>query len=54
MPPLADDPALTLQAISNYQTAAEAFASGGMRMPERLPQPARPLGSQAMARGSAR
>ena len=53
-PSLADDPALTLQAISNYQTAAEAFASGGMRMPERLPEPARPLGSQAMARGSAR
>ena len=36
-PRLADDPALSLQAISNYQTAAEAFADGAMRMPERLP-----------------
>lgn len=53
-PALPDDPALTLQAISNYQTAAEAFASGGMRMPERLPERARPLGSQAVARGGAR
>ena len=38
-PPLPEDPALTLQAISYYQTAAEEFASGKMRMPERLPEP---------------
>jgi phosphoglycerol transferase MdoB-like AlkP superfamily enzyme len=36
-PPLPEDPALTLQAISAYQTAAAAFADGAMRMPERLP-----------------
>jgi phosphoglycerol transferase MdoB-like AlkP superfamily enzyme len=36
-PALPEDPALTLQAISYYQTAAEDFASGRMRMPERLP-----------------
>ena len=34
-PALPHAPALTLQAISFYQTAAEAFASGKMRMPER-------------------
>ncbi len=33
-PGLPDDPALTLQAISYYQSAANAFASGQMRMPE--------------------
>ncbi len=36
-PPLPEEPALTLQAISNYQAAADAFASGRMRMPERMP-----------------
>src|SRR5690606_41759911 len=29
-PPLPEDPALTLQAISDYQTAAAAFAGGAM------------------------
>jgi membrane-anchored protein YejM (alkaline phosphatase superfamily) len=46
-PPLPQDPALTLQAISNYQTAAEAFASGAMRMPEHIP--AGDSGAVAMA-----
>jgi arylsulfatase A-like enzyme len=30
-PPLPEDPALTLQAISAYQTAAAAFGDGSMR-----------------------
>ena len=42
-PPLPEDPALTLQAISYYQTAADAFASGSMRMPERMPAQATAL-----------
>ena len=33
-PALPEDPALTLQAISYYQTAADAFDHGRMRMPE--------------------
>ena len=53
-PPLADDPALTLQAISNYQTAAEAFANGGMRMPERAPAPVAAAASPAPGRSSPR
>ena len=53
-PSLADDPALTLQAISNYQTAAEAFASGGMRMPERAPAPVAAAASPAPGRSSPR
>ncbi len=38
-PVLPEDPALTLQAISFYQTAAEAFASGKMRAPRPFPAP---------------
>lgn len=36
-PAVAEDPALTLQTISFYQTAAEAFRSGGMAMPLAAP-----------------
>ena len=36
-PALAEDAAMTLQAISFYQATADAFASGGMRAPERMP-----------------
>ena len=49
-PPLPEDPALTLQAISFYQTAAEDFASGKMRMPERLPEYANALNASGVAR----
>ena len=42
-PVLPEDPALTLQAISFYQTAAEAFASGKMRAPDPLPGPSSPV-----------
>ena len=42
-PPLPEDPAFTLQAISFYQTAAEAFANGGMRMPELPPRQLAPV-----------
>jgi phosphoglycerol transferase MdoB-like AlkP superfamily enzyme len=42
-PPLPEDPAFALQAISFYQTAAEAFANGGMRMPELPPRQLAPV-----------
>ena len=51
-PPLPEDPALTLQAISYYQSAAEAFASGKMRMPERMPEPAAMLNPTPAAKGA--
>jgi phosphoglycerol transferase MdoB-like AlkP superfamily enzyme len=49
-PALAEDPALTLQAIAFYQTAAEAFSSGAMRMPERSTRPDDIAADAAMAR----
>lgn len=45
-PPLPEDPSLTLQAISYYQAAADAYAHGHMRMPERVPR----VDAQAAAR----
>lgn len=36
-PPLPEDPDLTLQAVSAYQAAADAFESGAMRMPGTSP-----------------
>lgn len=51
-PPLPQDPALTLQAISYYQAAAEAFANGMMRVPESLPKPGPPLDALRVARSA--
>jgi len=47
-PALPEDPSLTLQAIAYYQDAADAFASGAMRMPE--PRRAGALAEAAGAR----
>lgn len=47
-PPLPEDPALTLQAISYYQTTAQAFADGMLRVPERLPVAIPPASARGM------